>query len=459
MSSELDYKKIVLDGDDFLSDGGLKERAERISAALYNKGLKLAQMSAVTGAIDALERSLEFNKKSIFARNLLGLCYYAVGRLGDALCHWIISQAYQEDDNPADAYINEIRVNQRFTDKINHSITLYNSALDFFKSGNGDMSIIRLKKCVELNPSFVDGLNLLSLGYMTVNKPQNAEPYIKKALQIDPFNQIALSYYAEVTGANQQAGRLRGTGKPQLMDVRGYSKPSNARNIVNDLHLSEVICFLIGCAIVVAVFFFLVLPDRDQKLIAENSRLKEDIVTTQEASRLALEEKDNQYKDHDATVAGLQNQIAELSAQISLRGKIDAIAIGWDYYNAGDYMNAFSQAFDNPPDDGFTPEQIADHAKLLHDSSAQIEAGYYSIAKGSFDKGLYDEANWNFTLAMRFMQGDSPNAHLIYYYMGRIAEQAGKTESAINYYNTVVTVYPDSSQFRDANTRLGRLRG
>ncbi|MDR1705880.1 MAG: tetratricopeptide repeat protein [Clostridiales bacterium] len=440
----------------FMPEDGLKRRAERISAALYNKGLKLAQASAIANATDALVRSLEIDKKNIQARNLLGLCYHAAGRLGEALFHWVISQAYQEDDNPASDYIEDVRSNQRVLDKVNHSINLYNAALDFFRGGNGDMSIIRLKKCVELNPAFVDGLNLLSLGYLTVNKPQNAEMYIKKALQIDPFNPIALSYYAEITGANQPAARKRGTGRPQLMDVRGYAKPSNARNIVDDLHLSEIICFLIGCAAVVAVFLFLVLPDRDQRLVEENNRLKEDIITVQEASRLALEEKDNQYLGHDATVAGLQTEVDGLRAEIDLRNRVDAIAEGWAFYDSGEYALAYSQAFDNPPE-GFTPEQAEAHARLLHDSSTQLEAQWYNEGKGYYDGGQYAEANWRFINALKFTQTDSPNAHLIYYYMGRIAEQAGNIESAINYYNTVVTSYPDSNQFRDANTRLGRL--
>ena len=58
----------------------------------YNDGLRKAQMRDMSGAIASLRRSLQFNRENIAARNLLGLVYYGIGEVPEALVEWIISK-------------------------------------------------------------------------------------------------------------------------------------------------------------------------------------------------------------------------------------------------------------------------------------------------------------------------------------------------------------------------------
>ena len=76
-------------------------RVKRISNMYYNDGLQKAEVRNLSGAIISLKKSLKFNKYNIDARNLLGLVYYEMGEVVDALSEWVISKSYQNDDNIA----------------------------------------------------------------------------------------------------------------------------------------------------------------------------------------------------------------------------------------------------------------------------------------------------------------------------------------------------------------------
>ena len=77
-------------------------RSRQIANAYYNIGLEKAKERDLTGAADALKKSLRFNKYQTDARNLLGLIYHEIGEVGAALAQWIISQNFQETGNPAE---------------------------------------------------------------------------------------------------------------------------------------------------------------------------------------------------------------------------------------------------------------------------------------------------------------------------------------------------------------------
>ena len=77
-----------------------------LSNMYYNDGLQKAGVRNLSGAIISLRKSLKFNKYNIPARNLLGLVYYEMGEVVDALSEWVISESYQKEKNPASRYLN-----------------------------------------------------------------------------------------------------------------------------------------------------------------------------------------------------------------------------------------------------------------------------------------------------------------------------------------------------------------
>ena len=72
------------------------------SNSWYNDGLRKAQVRDMSGAIVSLQQSLQYNRENIAARNLLGLVYYGIGEVSEALVEWIISKNLCPRDNIAD---------------------------------------------------------------------------------------------------------------------------------------------------------------------------------------------------------------------------------------------------------------------------------------------------------------------------------------------------------------------
>ena len=61
------------------------KRIRCASNSYYNLGLERARIRDLSGAVECLKRSLHLNKYNTDARNLLGLIYYEIGEVSDAL--------------------------------------------------------------------------------------------------------------------------------------------------------------------------------------------------------------------------------------------------------------------------------------------------------------------------------------------------------------------------------------
>ena len=81
------------------ADISVFQRIVKISNEYYNDGLQKANVRNLSGAIISLKQSLKFYKYNIDARNLLGLVYYEIGEVVQALSEWVISANYQPEDN------------------------------------------------------------------------------------------------------------------------------------------------------------------------------------------------------------------------------------------------------------------------------------------------------------------------------------------------------------------------
>ena len=88
------------------TDLSIFHKVIRLSNTYYNDGLQKAEVRNLSGAIISLKKSLKFNKYNIDARNLLGLVYYEMGEVVDALSEWVISKNFQNEKNVADKYPN-----------------------------------------------------------------------------------------------------------------------------------------------------------------------------------------------------------------------------------------------------------------------------------------------------------------------------------------------------------------
>ena len=135
----------------------------RLSNTLYNNALEKARVRDLSGAAETLRKSLRFYKANIPARNLLGLVYYEMGEVVDALSEWVISRSLQPEDNPAEQYLEAIQSNRSRLSSVNQTIKKYNQALLYCQQKSSDLAIIQLKKILSANPGLIKGHQLLAL--------------------------------------------------------------------------------------------------------------------------------------------------------------------------------------------------------------------------------------------------------------------------------------------------------
>ena len=115
-------------------------RSRQISNAYYNIGLAKAKERDLTGAADALKKSLRFHKYQTDARNLLGLIYHEIGEVGAALAQWIISLNFQQADNLAEEYLNALQDAPGYLDMADQAAKKYNQSQNYAADayGGGD---------------------------------------------------------------------------------------------------------------------------------------------------------------------------------------------------------------------------------------------------------------------------------------------------------------------------------
>ena len=89
-------------------DVTIYQRIIYLSNIHYNEGLKRAEIRDLSGAVTSLSKSLKYNKRNLEARNLLGLVYYEMGYLAEALTEWIISVNISPAENLASVYMKEV---------------------------------------------------------------------------------------------------------------------------------------------------------------------------------------------------------------------------------------------------------------------------------------------------------------------------------------------------------------
>ena len=107
-----------------------------LSNTYYNEGLERAKVRDLTGAKEKLRQCLKVNKTNTQARNLLGLVYFELGELVEALTEWVISTTYQKEKNIATDYIATVQANQAALDSINNTIHIFLYHLQVFISNS-----------------------------------------------------------------------------------------------------------------------------------------------------------------------------------------------------------------------------------------------------------------------------------------------------------------------------------
>lgn len=408
----------------------------------YNDGLKKAEVRNLSGAIISLKKSLKFNKYNIDARNLLGLVYYEMGEVVDALSEWVISKSYQQDDNVAGRYLDAIRQNRAQLDAINQTIKKYNQALLYCKQDSRDLAIIQLKKVLSLNPKLVKAHQLLALLYLQEDKLELAKKTLRDAGKIDANNTTTLRYLKEANIRLKEKNKNKKQKKED--DILSYQ--SGNETIImptrfQDSSLGSTLAYLvIGLIVGALVIGFLVVPAVQKKARQEANEKLVDANDTLTASAQTIATLQAEIDDLEEELKELSGQGDGAPAQTVV---YESLLNAYVAYMSNDYLTAGENL------DGLDTSLLSDSSKEIYDTVWEAVSEYYY--ESLYNLGYNSYAQEDYPMAIEYMlkvvnyDKDFKDGFAVYY----LAQAYTKDEdsaSAREYYEYIVENYPNTER-------------
>lgn len=298
------------------------KKTRKISNSLYNLGLERAKIRDLTGSVECLKKCLHFNKYHMDARNLLGLIYYEVGEVADALVQWVISMNLQPENNRADYFLGEIQRKPGRLEIESQTIKKYNQALIYAQSESDDLAILQLNRAVEANPNYVKAHLLLAVLFMAHEDFVKAGKSLFKILQVDKNHPRALWYMSivkENTGkADVERRKLANAfSHRQMQDDDIIIPPSYKENTGWQTILNIMAGLLLGAAVI----FFLVMPANTKGI---NSRHNQEMLSYSEQ----LNEKSRENDKLAAQLAQVEEEKSKAEASLSTIDAANGNVIG-----------------------------------------------------------------------------------------------------------------------------------
>jgi tetratricopeptide (TPR) repeat protein len=424
------------------------ENVMKISNRLYNQGLKNIKNNDITGAINCLTKSIEFNKNNCNARNLLGLIYFEIGHIGNALKQFVISSSILKKDNPAKGYLEAIQKDDKARETMNNSIIAYNKALRVVKIKNEDMAIIQLKKILKSNDNFIDAMNLLALCYLLQNNKSSAKKYIELVLQKDISNEKALLYYKEVYDTKAT--------ETKHIKVEKEKPPMKNKEFRNRLMLANSIALAIGLSFGFVISYGFVMPSRVNSLnrqitqLEETSQAQLEVYNTTNQENKAIIE---QYREENAS---LQVRADSFDRIILIDQKLEDLSELERLSTTGNFAEV-SEALITQDFSILSPTDIARVEVLKNNNLPRMTGQLHGQAVTLFRAEEFEAAKEVFDIAYMYALETDPLTRDILLHQGRIEEINSNFEGAKLYYHEVVDRFPNTAQATEARNRLNNL--
>lgn len=404
----------------------------RISNSYYNMGLEKAKVRDLSGAIVILKKSLQFDKRNINARNLLGLIYYEMGETVAALSEWVLSKYLVPEENAADYFMETVQKNQTALDATNQTIKKYNAALSSARARNEDLAIIQLKKVVSLNPHFVRAQQLLALLYIYTEDYSKAAKCLNRARRIDFNNTTTLRYLQEI-GDRAQSVERKAQTQPQkapkkdplenVIPVGTYQEEKKS--------LMPFIQVMIGVIIGIAVCFFLIRPTL-QKGGGDGGKISDanDQLSVQATKITSLE------KERDS----LQTELQELKSQVEKNDTeaqkqlvaYESLLKGVNYYINNDKFQAAAAVTKYKKSDFTTGPAKTIYAKIGTIPESEIAA---LVSQGRNE--MYQSYDQAISTFKKVLAVDEDNQEAMVY-MARCYQRKNKNKTAKKWYQKAI---------------------
>ncbi len=448
----------------------------------YNDGLTKAKVRDLSGAVLSLRACLKLNRTNIEARNLLGLVYFEMGEAVAAFAEWVVSKSLKPDRNIADDFMDTIQSNPGRLDTINHSIKKYNQALSYARQGSLDLSVIQLKKVLQMNPNLVVAYELLGLLYLQGEEYNRARRILNQALRIDRNNTRVLYYLKEAeegiaarySGDPGSSRRRRSAGRASA-DAITYT--SGNETIIQPVNSgdrggsSALLNIIIGAVIGCLLMLFLVLPSR---IRSANNKMNDQLKELSDE----ITEKDADIEEQKKTIASLQSEnnelkgsIGDLSGESGMAERYDYLAeAALNYIKDPDDVTGTESMLALIPTGSVSAnainleiEAVGDldpaiysqsfrslYNYLDNDVSSRAARSYIDKGKQEFEDGHYQSAIEDLLKATEI----APLNDEAWYYLAESYKQSGDSIHATQAYSRIVNEMADSEYADKARTNL-----
>lgn len=426
-----------------------------VSNSFYNTGLELARIRDLTGAVQYLQKCLNLNKYHIEARNLLGLIYYEMGEISEALVQWVISMNFQENDNRADHYLEQIQRKPERLEVVSQNVKKYNLALQQAQSGSDDLAVLQLTRVVEANPKFIKAHLLLALLYISHEDYTKAGKSLYKVLKIDKNNPKASWYMSIVKARTGKAEIERRKIKNafshrQMQDDDVIIPPSYKENTGWQSVLNIGAGLLLGAAVI----FFLVMPAATKKLNNEHNQeiLQYNEQLNQKNEEISsLNNSIETYKsDKDSAEEQLNNFLNSNESVVNQYSILVKILQAYRNNNLTEAVSLYA---------GFNPALFTDEKDLAIANAVKqdIETNGYQtledLAYTMWSAGRLSEALSYYQTCLS-IRPDNPK---VIFNMAMINRSQGQTDTAVQLFTQVVTQFADSEYADRARSQLAEL--
>ena len=425
---------------------------ERIANCYYNLGLERAKLRDLSGAAELLKKALHYDKYQREARNLLGLIFFEMGEVADALVQWVISMNLLPEENPADYYLDEIQRKPAILRICSDNVKRFNQALDYAQHNNKDLAVFQLNQVISDSPNYVKAHILLALLYMDRGDWIKAGKSLYLVLKIDRNNPKALVLMDLVkknTGrAEIEQSKLKNVFSHRKMTDDDVMMPQEIRQLSP---WSVSLLLLLGTGIGLFVFYLLMLPagirsanaKNNQELIAYTEKLD----AANQKLRNVEEEKSKLQKSYDDAKANLdryENQNASFMAQYQSLVNIN------NALSTGDILAA-SEAYTKLDQSSITDSSLQN---MLNTVKSQMEGNVYlrlqEMGTAAWNAGKTDEALQYFTWSVKIRR-EAENLFLL----ARLQQSMGNTTEANQNFDSVVGEFPSSPYAERARSARG----
>lgn len=432
----------------------LYNKVHMMAVRLYNKGLEEAQGRCLSGAIDTLSMCIRLQKYHIDARNLLGLIYWEIGEVGQAMKQWVISLSYQKTDNLAGEYLEVIQNQPGELQKYSSTISLFNKSLNHIDTGSEDIGIISLRKVIAQNPNYIEAKALLSLYYITTDQSEKAEELLKEIFKIDKDHPKATRYWVclkldeETESEEEQA-----TTKPKPVRNLQPAAPKGANMMIQPKSTrSTILSFFFGAICMLAVYGALISPAKTASLKKEIKAAEEKETTLQQGFEIAKQEQQQVIKDLESKNDALEMANQALQDEQAVQTQILAFQDAQALSRSSQWIESADKLY-TVDKNSLQQEAQAQYENLKASVYPKAADQLYRQGYNAYQKKTYPEARDLLERSYLYAKDQyfSDNALFI---IGRTYEDQGDTEKAKQYYESVIEKHPGTDSAYNAQSRL-----